>query len=56
MTILSAMASVADHLEGDERIAPYYQGLLHVAHDCAGSEPRIALRPYSTARTSSWRR
>ena len=26
MTILSAMANVSDHLEGDERIAPLYQG------------------------------
>ena len=49
LTILSAMANVADHLENDERIAPYYQGLLHVAIDCAGSEPRITLRPLESS-------
>ena len=49
LTILSAMANVADHLQGEERIAPYYQGLVHVAFDCAGSPPRIALRPLESA-------
>ena len=45
MTILSAMANVTDHLEGDERIAPLYQGILHVAANTSGQPPRIPLRP-----------
>lgn len=45
LTILTAMANVADHLETDERIAPFYQGLLHVADDCAGHAPKFALQP-----------
>ena len=45
LTILTAMANLADHLEGDERIAPFYQGLVHVAGDCAGQPPKLALRP-----------
>ena len=45
MTILSAMANVSDHLEGDERIAPLYQGILHVAADTSGQPPRVPLRP-----------
>ena len=45
MTILSAMANVGDHLQGDERIAPLYQGILHVASDTSGQPPRVPLRP-----------
>ncbi len=45
MTILSAMANVSDHLQGDERIAPLYQGVLHVATNTSGQPPRIPLRP-----------
>ena len=45
MTILSAMANVSDHLEGGERIAPLYQGVLHVASNTSGQPPRIPLRP-----------
>ena len=44
-TILSAMANVSDHLDGDERIAPLYQGILHVASDTSGQPPRVPLRP-----------
>ena len=45
MTILSAMANVTDHLQGDERIAPLYQGVLHVATNTSGQPPRVPLRP-----------
>ncbi len=45
LTILTAMANVADHLRGDERIAPFYQGLVHVADDCSGEPPKFELRP-----------
>ena len=45
LTILSAMANVTDHLEGDQRLAPLYQGLLHVAADASGQPPKIPLRP-----------
>ena len=48
MTIMSAMANVADHLQGEDRIGPYYHGLTCVAIDCAGQPPRILLRPLET--------
>lgn len=48
MTIMSAMANVADHLKGEDRIGPYYHGLTRVAIDCAGQPPRILLRPLET--------
>ncbi len=48
LTILSAMANVTDHLDGDERIAPLYQGLVHVARDCANQPPKIDLSPLET--------
>ena len=45
LTILSAMANVTDHVGGDERIAPLYQGLVRVASDASGQPPHIPLRP-----------
>ena len=49
LTILTAMANVVDHLEGQDRIAPLYQGLVEVASDCAGQPPTIMLRPLESA-------
>lgn len=49
LTILTAMANVTDHLKGDERIAPLYQGLVHVARDCANQPPKFDLFPLETA-------
>ena len=45
LTILTAMANVSDHLRGDERIAPLYQGAVQIASDTSGQPPRIPLRP-----------
>ena len=45
LTILSAMASLCDHLEGEEQIAPLYHGLVHVARDCFGQTPKFAIQP-----------
>ena len=45
LTILSAMANLCDHLEGDERIAPLFHGLVHVARDCAGMTPKFEISP-----------
>ena len=45
LTILTAMANVSDHLRGDERIAPLYQGTVQIASDTSGQPPRIPLRP-----------
>lgn len=45
LTILTAMANVCDHLPDAERIGPLYQGLVHVARDCAGQSPKFALQP-----------
>ena len=45
LTILTAMANVSDHLEGDERIAPLYHGLVHVARDCAGQPSKFSIQP-----------
>jgi hypothetical protein len=48
LTILTAMANVTDHLKDDERIAPLYQGLVHVARDCANQPPKFDLFPLET--------
>ena len=45
LTILSAMANLCDHLEGEEQIAPLYHALVHVARDCAGQTPKFAIQP-----------
>ena len=45
LTILSAMANLCDHLEGEDRIAPLFHGLVHVARDCAGMTPKFEISP-----------
>ncbi len=52
LTILTAMANVADHLQDQERVAPFYQGLVQVARDCAGQPPKFALQPLETREVS----
>jgi len=44
-TILAAMANVCRHLPTEEQVLPLYQGLIHVARDCAGQPPRRDLQP-----------
>ncbi len=45
LTILTAMAKVCDHLDAADRVAPLYQGLIHVANDSAGQPPKFDLQP-----------
>ncbi len=45
LTILSAMSNLCDHLEDEERIAPMYHGLVHIARDCAGQTPKFNIQP-----------
>ncbi len=52
MTILTAMGNVLPHLPAEERIAPLYQGVLHVANDCNDEPPQILLQPLTTDRVS----
>lgn len=49
LTILSAMANVCRHVPLEEQFLALYQGLLHVAFDCAGQPPRRDLKPLGTA-------
>jgi nitrite reductase/ring-hydroxylating ferredoxin subunit len=48
LTILAAMTNVCRHLPVEEQTLPLYQGLLHVARDCAGQPPRRDLLPLSS--------
>lgn len=43
LTILSAMANILPKLDKKGKILALYQGLVHVARDCAGSAPRHLL-------------
>ncbi|NKB72438.1 MAG: Rieske 2Fe-2S domain-containing protein [Candidatus Latescibacteria bacterium] len=52
LTIMTAMANVADHLNDEQRIAPLYQGLLQVANDTAGQPPKFALQPLDSQTVS----
>jgi nitrite reductase/ring-hydroxylating ferredoxin subunit len=48
LTILTAMANVCAHLPAEEQFLALYQGLLHVARDCAGQPSRRDLQPLGT--------
>ena len=45
LTILSAISDLCDHLQSEERIAPLYHGLVHIARDCAGQTPKFNIQP-----------
>jgi nitrite reductase/ring-hydroxylating ferredoxin subunit len=47
-TILAALGNLCDHLSPDDQALPLYQGLIHVASDCAGQPPRRPLQPLET--------
>lgn len=47
-TILAALGNLCDHLPAGARALPLYQGLIHVAGDCAGQPPRRPLQPLET--------
>ncbi len=44
-TILAALGNLCQHLPVEEQARPLFQGLLHVAGDCAGQPPRRQLQP-----------
>lgn len=61
LTILSAMANILPKLDKQGKILALYQGLVHVARDCAGSAQRHLLGPLpgyegSPARLAEWYR
>ena len=51
MTILTATANIRPHLAQDDRPVALYQGLLHVARECAGRPPRFVVDPLPTGET-----
>jgi nitrite reductase/ring-hydroxylating ferredoxin subunit len=51
MTILTAAANLLPQLAEDERPVAIYQGLLHVARECAGRPPRFVVDPLPTGET-----
>ncbi|SFR52009.1 Rieske (2Fe-2S) protein [Halogeometricum limi] len=48
LTILAAMANVLSDLGADDRKRALYQGLVHVAGDCADEPPRFDQDPFDT--------
>lgn len=48
LTILSAMNNILPALSEEDRVIALYQGLLHVARDCAGQPPRRDRMPLET--------
>jgi nitrite reductase/ring-hydroxylating ferredoxin subunit len=48
MTILTAMANVADKLTDADKVLALYQGLLHVSQETSSSAPRVVLTPLET--------
>lgn len=52
MTILTAMGNLLPYLPVEERIAPLYQGVLHVANDCSNEPSQVLLQPLATKRVS----
>ncbi len=51
MTILTSAANIAPLLAGEDRPLAMYQGLLHVARECAGRPPRFVVDPLPTGET-----
>jgi nitrite reductase/ring-hydroxylating ferredoxin subunit len=51
MTILTAAANLLPQLAEDERPVAIYQGLLHVARECAGRPPRFVVNSLPTGET-----
>lgn len=49
LTILTAMANLLPVLRPEDRPVALYQGLVHVARDCAGQAPRFPIAPLPTA-------
>ena len=51
MTILTCSANILPHLFEEDRPRAMYQGLLHVARECAGKAPRFKVAPLPTGET-----
>ena len=51
MSILTCTANMLPHLHEDDRPRAMYQGLLHVARECAGKAPRFQVEPLPTGET-----
>ena len=51
MSILTCTANILPHLHEDDRPRALYQGLLHVARECAGKAPRFSVEPLPTGET-----
>ncbi len=51
MSILTCTANILPHLHDDDRPRAIYQGLRHVARECAGKAPRFAVEPLPTGET-----
>ena len=48
MSILTCTANILPHLHDDDRPRALYQGLRHVARECAGKAPRFPVEPLPT--------
>ena len=51
MTILTCTANMLPQLHEEDRSRALYQGLLHVARECAGKPPRFPVDPLPTGET-----
>ena len=51
MSILTCTANLLPQLQEDDRPRALYQGLLHVARECAGKAPRFSAEPLPTGET-----
>ena len=51
MSILTCTANILPQLHEDDRPRALYQGLRHVARECAGKAPRFAVDPLPTGET-----
>ena len=51
MSILTCTANILPYLHEDDRPRALYQGLRHVARECAGKAPRFAVDPLPTGET-----
>ena len=51
MSILTCTANILPHLHEEDRPRALFQGLRHVARECAGKAPRFAVEPLPTGET-----
>ena len=51
MTMLTSTANILPHLAEEDRPLALYQGLVHVARECAGRPPRFVVDPLPTGET-----